>query len=168
MKLWAKQTGFTIVELLIVIVVIAILAAITIVAFNGIQDRARLSAAQAELANLAKQAQIYSVDAGAYPNSAAAWKTVFQKANVYDSLDGTNKNFAVCSNATSFAIVAEQPLKLPGATGDIYYFVSSGGGGVKTGNWDSTITGTYYVTKTCNQPTVMPTTATLITWATSL
>lgn len=37
--------GFTIVELLIVIVVIAVLAAITIVAFNGIQERARLSGA---------------------------------------------------------------------------------------------------------------------------
>lgn len=35
-----KQTGFTIVELLIVIVVIGILAGITIVAFNGVQVRA--------------------------------------------------------------------------------------------------------------------------------
>ena len=35
-----RQRGFTIVELLIVIVVIAILAAITIVAYNGIQTRA--------------------------------------------------------------------------------------------------------------------------------
>ena len=35
------QTGFTIVELLIVIVVIAILAAISIVAYNGIQERAK-------------------------------------------------------------------------------------------------------------------------------
>ena len=36
-----KQFGFTIVELLIVIVVIGILAAITIVAYNGVQQKAR-------------------------------------------------------------------------------------------------------------------------------
>lgn len=40
MKQRSKQTGFTIVELLIVIVVIGILAAITIVVYNGIQQRA--------------------------------------------------------------------------------------------------------------------------------
>lgn len=44
MKKWGqKQTGFTIVELLIVIVVIAILAAVSVVAYNGIQTRARNS-----------------------------------------------------------------------------------------------------------------------------
>ena len=53
--MWAqKQKGFTIVELLIVIVVIAILAAITVVAFNGIQDRARLSKMKADLTMLRK------------------------------------------------------------------------------------------------------------------
>ncbi len=52
-----KQTGFTIVELLIVIVVIGILAAITIVAFNGIQERARVQQANSELNALAKAIQ---------------------------------------------------------------------------------------------------------------
>jgi prepilin-type N-terminal cleavage/methylation domain-containing protein len=39
MMLMANQRGFTIVELLIVIVVIAILASITIVAYSGVRDR---------------------------------------------------------------------------------------------------------------------------------
>lgn len=45
MTLKKNEFGFTIVELLIVVVVIAILAAITIVSYNGIQSRAKDSAA---------------------------------------------------------------------------------------------------------------------------
>ena len=50
-----NKSGFTIVELLIVIVVIGILAAITIVAYNGIQERARLASAQAFASQLHKK-----------------------------------------------------------------------------------------------------------------
>ena len=49
-----NHTGFTIVELLIVIVVIAILAAITIVAFNGIQDRARFGSYRSDITAINK------------------------------------------------------------------------------------------------------------------
>lgn len=67
--MWAKQNrvGFTIVELLIVIVVIAILAAITIVAFNGIQQRARQSAANAAAAQAAKKLSLYQADGSVFP-----------------------------------------------------------------------------------------------------
>lgn len=47
-------SGFTIVELLIVIVVIAILAAISVVAYNGIQTRARDAARDTALSTLKK------------------------------------------------------------------------------------------------------------------
>src|SRR5690349_15331856 len=56
--------GFTIVELLIVIVVIAILAAITIVAFNGVQDRSRDSKIEHDLTLLQKAMMAARVNTG--------------------------------------------------------------------------------------------------------
>lgn len=65
-----RRKGFTIVELLIVIVVIAILAAITIVAYNGIQNRAKASAAQAAASQAARKIALYAVEHNdQYPTS---------------------------------------------------------------------------------------------------
>ncbi|MES2876493.1 MAG: type II secretion system protein [Patescibacteria group bacterium] len=62
-----KDRGFTIVELLIVIVVIGILAAITIVAYNGISNRAKTTSAQTTAANVAKKLEAYNAEVGNYP-----------------------------------------------------------------------------------------------------
>ncbi|MDB5165290.1 MAG: gspG [Candidatus Saccharibacteria bacterium] len=64
-----KQSGFTIVELLIVIVVIGILAAIVIVAYNGIQGRARDSRRTNDAASIIKALELYRIDYGQYPAS---------------------------------------------------------------------------------------------------
>jgi len=58
---WAHvRKGFTIVELLIVVVVIAILAAITIIAYNGISARAKASAAQTAAESASKKVLTYA------------------------------------------------------------------------------------------------------------
>lgn len=62
-----KQSGFTIVELLIVIVIIGILAAITIVAFNGSQARARDAGRIAKVKSIEKAIALYYTDNGTYP-----------------------------------------------------------------------------------------------------
>src|SRR5665811_13367 len=61
------QRGFTIVELLIVIVVIGILAAITIVAYNGIQRSARNAQTASAIEAYKKGLMAYAVINGAYP-----------------------------------------------------------------------------------------------------
>lgn len=64
-----RVSGFTIVELLIVVVIIAILAAITVVAFNGVQDRARNAQVVSDLNQLNKKIQMYAVENGSYPST---------------------------------------------------------------------------------------------------
>lgn len=65
------RPGFTIVELLIVVVVIAILAAITLVSYNGIANRADASAVKSDLKTAATKVAMYKVDNDSYPSSLA-------------------------------------------------------------------------------------------------
>ena len=66
-----SKGGFTIVELLIVIVVIAVLAAVTIVAFNGLSQRARVSQAASQLDQARKKVREYFTINSTYPASLA-------------------------------------------------------------------------------------------------
>jgi prepilin-type N-terminal cleavage/methylation domain-containing protein len=63
----SKQKGFTIVELLIVIVVIGILAALVLNTFAGVQQRARDTERQTDITALATQLEVYYNDNGTYP-----------------------------------------------------------------------------------------------------
>lgn len=68
MKVGGSQKGFTVVELLIVIVVIAILAATAIVAYSGVQRRAYESRASSELATIARAIGTYYALNESYPD----------------------------------------------------------------------------------------------------
>lgn len=67
-----QSNGFTIVELLIVVVVIAILAAITIVAYNGVQERTRESSVKNAVQQAHKKILSTKVTTNAQPVSLAS------------------------------------------------------------------------------------------------
>jgi prepilin-type N-terminal cleavage/methylation domain-containing protein len=71
MRYSSSRRGFTIVELLIVIVVIAILAAISIVAYTGIQNKSRVASLSADLRNAATQIKLDQTNNGAFPDTIA-------------------------------------------------------------------------------------------------
>ncbi len=64
------KKGFTIIELLIVIVVIGILAGIVTVTYNGIQDRAKTTAASTAAKEVGDKAKVFYAEQSAYPTSA--------------------------------------------------------------------------------------------------
>ena len=71
--------GFTLVELLIVIVIIGILAAISLVAYNGIQSNAETARAKAEFREISQAIEMYWLENGHLPvcptptNPSAGW-----------------------------------------------------------------------------------------------
>lgn len=75
-KMHSASAGFTIVELLIVIVVIAILAAMTIVAYNGIQARAYDSSVRSDLSQIGRKVELYKIDNGSYPMGTTQLSTI--------------------------------------------------------------------------------------------
>lgn len=95
------QNGFTIVELLIVIVVIAILAAISIVAYNGVQSRARESSTMSDLANISKQIEVYNAANGSYPNSVAAATSIGARTSIQY---GGSRVLLCATASTGFAV----------------------------------------------------------------
>lgn len=85
--------GFTIVELLIVVVVIAILAAITIVAYNGITASAKESALKSDLTTAAKKLHVAKIEDGSFPGA----KPGFMSANL--AYAGGGNTFCVSGTA---------------------------------------------------------------------
>jgi type II secretion system protein G len=68
-SLKSKQSGFTIVELLIVIIVIGILAALVLVTFTGVQQKARNTERSTDVKAIASHLEVYNAQQGYYPTS---------------------------------------------------------------------------------------------------
>lgn len=93
MLTYNKQRGFTLVEILIVIVIIGIIAAITVFAYNGITERAWAAKRLADIDQVRKAMELYHQDYGYYPaNGADNWGGALNSVQVTTALQPYIKN----------------------------------------------------------------------------
>ena len=112
-----SKSGFTLIELLVVVVIIGILATITVIAYRGIQERARDDRRKTDVANIAKAMELYYSDNGRYPTATGSTTINASWASSVDSSWTTFSNTLVSANAIKS--VPTDPRNIPntGAAG---------------------------------------------------
>lgn len=105
-----KQQGFTIVELLIVIVVIGILTTITVISFKGVQNRAYDSSVQSDFNKFTNFFEMFKIDNSKYPTTTLGVTSLSIKVakGAYAVSPVTPTNLTACysDDGSEIAIVA--------------------------------------------------------------
>lgn len=120
-----KQSGFTIVELLIVIVVIGILAAIVITTFTGVQKKGRDADRKSDINSLYSQVEVYFAENSRYPSLAELNDATFRGNNMQGLSDDALED---PSNSGTTTLLAAAPAA-NSATFQYAYVVDDGAGG---------------------------------------
>lgn len=123
-----NKSGLTIVELLIAIVVIAILAAISIVAYNGIQQRAKVTAVKSDIGYVLRQIGLYKVENSKYPTSSDEYRIFLKKIGMWDSTRLRDTALGLCSTGDRAILVPTPHRYASWADGTEFYYGEAGEG----------------------------------------
>lgn len=114
------QSGFTIVELLIVIVIIGILAGLVITQIIGATSKARDTERKTDLDQISNQLEAYYAKHGSYPALTQVNTGTWRTGNEFSAGDGA-KSFADPGKATDTNLSAT----VPTATGQAYSYATT-------------------------------------------
>ncbi len=132
-KSWRFLTGFTLLELMIVITIIALILGIALPRFKGIQDQGKIAKAKGELRTLQTAVESYYIhNSNTYPANLTALNTATP------SIVTSTPNDPFAAAATPYQYTR-------GGTNNKFYIIYSVG---PDGNGSAAISGTNTVTET--------------------
>ena len=118
-----RKNAFTLIELMIVVIIIAALAAMMVPRLSGRADQAKVSVAQSDInANLATALKLYQLDNGSFPTTEQALNALMSKP-----ADASNWNGPYIEKAPIDPWGNSYKYKCPGANNKMTYDLYSVG-----------------------------------------
>jgi general secretion pathway protein G len=127
-----RHSGFTLVELLLVLTILAILAGIVLPKMTGSTERARVTAALTQVSTFGTALGVYEVDNGSYPRGREGLQALMQKPRDAQNWHGPYMEKDIPLDPWGHPYVYECPGKHNPSGYDLY---ATGPDGTVYGNW---------------------------------
>ena len=116
-----KRVGFTLIELMIVMAIMAVLVGMILPRFKGMRDQASISRAQGELRSIKTALESYFITNGAYPTTS---ETV---CGTYLAIAAANPRILTSALYDPFGATATTEYNYTKSANGLYYVVASVG-----------------------------------------
>jgi general secretion pathway protein G len=136
-EIYARTRGFTLVELLLVLVILAVLAAVVVPKFTKRSEQARTTAATTDISNLGTALDAFEIDTGRYPTSDEGLRALIEAPANAKDWKGPYLKRAVANDPWGNLYVYRAPGQNNASGYDLYSFGPDGqeGGGDDIDNW---------------------------------
>jgi general secretion pathway protein G len=131
--------GFTLVELLLVLVILAVLAAVVVPKFTKRSEQARIAAATTDISSLGVALDSFEVDVGRYPSSDEGLKALVEQPSNAKDWKGPYLKRAVVNDPWGHPYIYRAPGSHNPSGYDLYSYGPDGqeGGGDDIDNWST-------------------------------
>jgi len=128
-RLFEEESGFTLIEMVIVISVIAILMSMAVPTLSGVKNRANLTVVKSDLHNIMSSLELYYMKNYKYPASGTDADTISKISSEFEDLKIKNDGSSY-SYATDSSTDAQKYLVSYQDENSKYYYISTNEGAV--------------------------------------